>query len=667
MPLHPIAASAALLAAEHSSEVLLTLDPTGVLLAVNPAACAELHADAAQLIGRPLVDLLDQGSRPKGAAMLQAAAAGPTTLYELNHVTGDGTISMVGYRAIPLPAVGQSPRGILLIGRTLAGTVASTERLLGLNRRLNALFAIASVASRSLDLAELLREVLALALAELDAQAGAVLLIDAPVRLERSQDAQIAALSLHVAAQQGFDPAFVARMAEPGAFPARVPGALDQAQPLTISGSAEELGLAPGDLLAPVGPLLNLAAVPLRGEDRLLGWLYAISDRYRAFGPAELGLIGSIADVLGAPVVNARLYGALRETSGQLSAVLDSIDSGVLLVDAAGMIRYANARLGALLATDVHAWGGQPRAELLGHILAPAERTASFSEGQLWTVAGAPGRILRRFTGQVADTAGARSGTIEVYSDVTQIYEMDQIKDEFVAAAAHDLKTPVTTVKGYTQIALRLARRLDEQRLIQQLEMINARTDDLAHLMDTLLDMSRLQSGRLRLEISDVRLDSLISRVARHFDFDLQRRGRALTLDLPVAPIEVAWDEPRIERVLINLIGNALKYSPEGGEVALRVRIRPTPTDEQIELAVTDHGIGIAPAERLRIFERFYRARQTIATGFKGSGLGLYICWSVVTAHGGRIWADDALHGGRGITIHVILPRRVAADEYDHS
>jgi two-component system, OmpR family, phosphate regulon sensor histidine kinase PhoR len=137
-------------------------------------------------------------------------------------------------------------------------------------------------------------------------------------------------------------------------------------------------------------------------------------------------------------------------------------------------VRYANARLGLLLAADVSRWPGRDCAELLGPLLTPIRSKGALFDGELWAVSGAR-RVLRRFVDTIGGGTGAPSGTIEVYSDVTSIHEIDRLKDDFIAAAAHDLKTPVTAVKGYTQIALRLARRASDVKLLQQLEMINAR------------------------------------------------------------------------------------------------------------------------------------------------------------------------------------------------
>jgi two-component system, OmpR family, phosphate regulon sensor histidine kinase PhoR len=662
-PAAPLSANAVRFAAEYGPNPILELDATGAVRSANPAAIAELHYEATQLPGHLFLDLLDEGSREKGQTMLDAAARGPTEVFELTQMAGDGTFVMVGYRAVPLP--GQhpdgEPSGTLLIGRLLSTTVAATERLIALNRRLNALFTIASVASRSLVITAMLDEVLELALSELDAQAGAVLLRLAPVEGSLAHAASPEPPApLRLAVEHGFAPNVAAALPGRLALTDEAHEQLARGKPFVLYGRVADIGLDPTDLLAPVGPLLSLVAVPLRSERQLLGWLFAVSDRYHAFEASDLELIGSIGDLLGPPIGNARLHGALLETSGQLGAVLDTIDSGVLLIDDGGIVRYANARLGHLLSLDVAGWPGRPRDQLIGQLLTPVDQPSTLFYGELWATTGKPARLLRRFTERIADASGVTTGTIEVYSDVTEIHNMDRFKDEFVAAAAHDLKTPVTAVKGYTQIAMRLARKSGDARLLQQLEMINARSDDLTYLIDTLLDMSRLQAGRLYLDIEPLALADLVARVVRHFDFDLRRQGRVLALDLPVAPVTVEWDGMRIERALFNLIGNALKYSPNGGVVELRARLLLQAGGELVELAVTDHGIGIPPAERELIFERFHRAPQAIADGFKGSGLGLYICRSVIEAHGGQIWAADALHGGPGTTIFALLPRRVA-------
>lgn len=661
----PVELAQAAVAATHN--VLLTLDATGTIQHANPAALQALCLQLPAVCGRHFVDLLDVGSRAKGQRLLaDVLSHSSTAVVELNHVTGDGNIVMIGYRALLLPQTAAGPQ-VLLIGQATAEMVATTERLIALNRRLSALFTLAATASRSLILPDLLQQALAVILTELQLQAGAILLAAVPVELDRALHAPREPHQLRVAAHQGFAPAFVERLADIESLTAFWNTTTRAEQQSVVQGTADEVGMQVSDLLYATGPLLTVGATPIMAETNLLGWLYVVTDRYDALPPDELELLSSVGNLLGPPVENARLYDALRETSGQLGAVLDGIDSGVLLTDQDGLVRYANARLGSLLEVTVAEWPGQPRADIMRSALQPVTQHTALFEGELWQVVAGEGRILRRFVQPVADHTGQPLGSLEVYSDVTQLLKTDQLRDEFVAAAAHDLKTPVTAVKGYAQIALRVASKLNEPRLVQQLTMINARSDDLALLMDSLLDMSRIQAGRLQLQISPVLVQDLVKHVIKHFDFDLQRKQRTITCQLPDEPLEVAWDRHRMEGVLINLIGNALKYSPDGGDIHLYAR-RIMQTADQgsyaVELTVTDHGIGIPPAERELIFQRFYRAREAVEHGFRGTGIGLYISHMIVHLHGGQMRAADALHGGQGTTMHIVLPTTAASAQH---
>ncbi len=640
-------------AADYSPLPTLALDAGGLVRYANRAALTLLRPLDASLVGEPFLDLLDVGSRAKGAALLAAAAAGPTGAFELAMPGADSREHVVAWRAVPLAAAdGQG--GTLLYGEPMAATIAATERQIALNRRLGALFRIAAATAGSLELDELMRQTLRVALEELDLRGGAILLAVAPA----PPDSPIGP-PLRLAAQTGCGPALLRRMADPhraaAAWGARdLPGGA-----FVVEDGAVDADLDSGTGWV-AGPL-NLAALPLAHEQQTLGWLYALTDRYHAFRPDELETLRAITNLLGPPLVNARLYSALHETSGQLQAVLDSIDSGVLLVDQDGLVRYANARLGTLLETDVRSWPGQPRARVFTAPVLAVEPAPAAIGGELWELAGRPPTVLRRLTTPVHDEQGAPLGTAEIYSDVTAIQHMNRLKDEFIASAAHDLKTPVTAIKGYAQIALRMARRQEDQRMAQQLAMINARSDELTHLMESILDVSRIQSGRMTLELSRFSLADLADAVLLFFDFDLRRQGRTVELRLEDPAAEVVWDRQRIIRLLTNLVGNALKYSPSGGAVELSAASLHGPEGALVELCVTDSGIGIPEEERGRIFDRFYRVPQTIADGFKGTGLGLYISRHIVEAHHGEIWAADADHGGRGTTIHVTLPR--AAEE----
>jgi signal transduction histidine kinase len=225
-----------------------------------------------------------------------------------------------------------------------------------------------------------------------------------------------------------------------------------------------------------------------------------------------------------------------------------------------------------------------------------------------------------------------------------------RLRDEFLSVASHELRTPLTTLTGQAQLALRRLARdgyLDPERITQSLRMVTRQADRLTRLLDQLLDISRLSTGRLMIERQPLDLAVLVEQVV-----SVARTGSDRhTIDLSAPPsLEATVDPLRIEQVLTNLLDNAVKFSPEGG----RIEVMLAPADPAAaELSVRDHGLGIPPEKRGRIFERFYQAH---ASGHRsGLGLGLYICRRIVEAHGGDIRAEFPADGGACFTVRLPL------------
>jgi signal transduction histidine kinase len=246
---------------------------------------------------------------------------------------------------------------------------------------------------------------------------------------------------------------------------------------------------------------------------------------------------------------------------------------------------------------------------------------------------------------------------------VKELQELDRLKSQFLSMASHELKTPLTSVSGYLQLALRRARRRLEQgppradewrkeqeALVQQLETITSQTFHLARLVDELLDVSRIESGKLELRLEPVDLARLTADVAARMQ--LTTSQHRIRLDVPSGEgTLVSGDRDYLEQVLSNLIGNAIKYSPAGGPIDVEVR----PAAEQVQLSVRDQGVGISPEELDKVFTLFYRSRESSAQQASGMGLGLYISREIVTRHGGQIWVES--WPGHGSTFYVSLPR----------
>jgi signal transduction histidine kinase len=243
---------------------------------------------------------------------------------------------------------------------------------------------------------------------------------------------------------------------------------------------------------------------------------------------------------------------------------------------------------------------------------------------------------------------------IVVHQDVTALKEAEQLKDEFIGIAAHELRTPLAILKGFVQTLLNQTARGKGPALaawqMQSLQGIDQATVRLVDLAEDLLDVARVQAGRLELQREPTDLVALARRVLARRQLTTERHALTLVTTLPHLVLHV--DPRRMEQVLSNLIGNAIKYSPEGG--AIEVTIRAENETHEALLSVRDQGIGIPEHEQAQVFERFARAGNAQMYGISGTGLGLYLCRELVEQHGGRIWFESA--EGQGSTFFVALP-----------
>src|SRR5438552_7029945 len=256
----------------------------------------------------------------------------------------------------------------------------------------------------------------------------------------------------------------------------------------------------------------------------------------------------------------------------------------------------------------------------------------------------------------------------DLQASYEKLQELDKLKSQFLSIASHELKTPITAMSGFVQIAVRrIKRRLgagrpeetdwkkEEETLLEQLEVVQRQTGKLARLVDELLDVSRIESGRLELRVADVDLPELLAEVMRRHQLMATKHELRLHYD-PAQKLGVRGHRDHLEQVMNNLIGNAMKYAPEGRPMAVTV----ARADEVgVEFSVQDHGIGIRDAELGRVFALFYRSPDRSARDVGGMGLGLYITKEIVDRHEGRIWAVSEV--GNGTTFHVVLPASVPA------
>ena len=249
--------------------------------------------------------------------------------------------------------------------------------------------------------------------------------------------------------------------------------------------------------------------------------------------------------------------------------------------------------------------------------------------------------------------------TAELKERYEQLTELDRMKSQFLSIASHELKTPITAMSGFLQVALRRVRRLAEgdaaapvaeslRGITEQLEVVYRQTGKLARLVDELLDVSRIQTGRIEFRYGDVDIGELANEVATRMQLTTATHKISVSNE---SRNVVTADRDHLEQVLNNLLTNAIKYSPAGGSITIDVR----PDDSGVRLSVTDQGIGIPEKELEAIFGLFYRSPDRAARDAAGMGLGLYISREIVVRHGGRIWAESG--GTKGSTLNVVIPR----------
>jgi signal transduction histidine kinase len=233
--------------------------------------------------------------------------------------------------------------------------------------------------------------------------------------------------------------------------------------------------------------------------------------------------------------------------------------------------------------------------------------------------------------------------------------DLEHQRDEFFSSVSHDLRTPVAAIKAAISVVLSNEPASMPPTLHRLLGNIDLAADELATLIEDLLEIARLQAGRVELWPSEVDLREVVNRALRAVEPLLEQRGQQLNLSLPEAPLVARVDAERFGRVLRNLLGNAQKYGREGGVVTLRLYSGA----DEISLVVADDGPGIPLEEQERIFERFYRVKNSSSAGPIGSGLGLAIARGLVDLHGGRLWVEST--PGEGSAFHIALPNLASA------
>jgi two-component system phosphate regulon sensor histidine kinase PhoR len=344
-----------------------------------------------------------------------------------------------------------------------------------------------------------------------------------------------------------------------------------------------------------------------------------------------------------------------------LQTILRGMKEGVLVVDGRSRILMVNDALRDLLSLSADVADKMPLEIIRNAELEAAIRKAVHegkSSGLELDATASGGRILEVNVVGILPSSKWRGkegeegrGAIAVFHDITRLKELEKIRQDFVANVSHELRTPLTTIKGYAETLLEGA--LKEEVAFQFVQIIRRHTDRLTKIVEDLLMLSKIESREFQLKKEVISLPGFIDDVIDFVKELAEKKKISISRDQIPSSLSVEADRNYLEQVLINLLDNAIKYTPEGGSVT----ISPIEKDAgEIEFSIEDNGIGIPKEDLPRIFERFYRVDKGRSQELGGTGLGLSIVKHLIQAHGGKVWVVS--QPGKGSTFCFTLPKQ---------
>jgi PAS domain S-box-containing protein len=391
-----------------------------------------------------------------------------------------------------------------------------------------------------------------------------------------------------------------------------------------------------------------LLAIAIRHDNRYYGAFWIAYERARGFADEEVRFLTTLAGQAALAATSARLYATSEVGRQRLEAVLTSTPEPVLVIDEQARLLLLNPAAVQVPGLILAAEAGSPIHDVVGPqevidlLMLPLTERISSREITLPN-----GKV---YYGSVSSVMAENRpvGRVCILRDITHFKELEQLKSEFVATVSHDLRSPLTLMRGYATMLQMVGDLNDQQK--GYVGKIVGGVENMTRLVNNLLDLGRIEAG-IGLQIEKVSVTEVAEEVFNSLQLQAVQKDIRLTQEIGsnTRGFSIEADRALIQQAMYNLIENAIKYTQVGGRVKLRLEARPA----TILMEVQDTGIGIAPLDLPHLFEKFYRSGRREAYQQRGTGLGLAIVKSIAERHGGRVWVDSQLGKGSVFSLEV--------------
>ena len=426
---------------------------------------------------------------------------------------------------------------------------------------------------------------------------------------------------------------------------------IEQKKPLILA----DLSSHPRSVGFPSGhPVMKtFLGVPIVSRGRVFGNFYLTEkEDGQQFTQEDEALLVHFAAISSVAIENRRLFELIDQERKQSAAILSSMDEGVIVSDSSGRVLLLNPAAERFCNCHSVEIVGRDAGEILplsSQVVAQTLQTKRNGQVPKELRVSMADKIFLVDVSPITDQRGQLLGTVRTMKDITELARIDEMKTEFVSVVSHEFRTPLTSIKGYVDLILEGDTGEINEVQKEFLEIAQVETNRLAALVTDLLDVSRIEAGRIELRMEPLFIGEITNAAITSLQPQATEKAVGITVHLSEESLQVKGEHDRINQILLNLLSNAIKYNRQGGQINIVV----SRDKGMVQIDVTDTGIGIPSADIPMLFTKFYKAGATAAVSTGGTGLGLFIAKSLVELHGGRIWVKS--EEGKGSTFSFTL------------